>query len=285
MQTDVGGDYNGATNTENADLEDIDPPPACKDSARLPVPPGIAGANNNAGIVCTQNGGPPITCSDANCNATTPGGSCTFGAGETEVTLAGSSDPDNPIEYYFEGLEIRSNTDIIATGYVDIYINGDLLMNQNAGICSSGEAGSATVFGDGCEDSGNGSATARNSAPADILLYVYGETAAGGQNSTVDLTSNNDIYGRVYAPSASMTNINASSHVYGSVVAGGMCTSCGGGGGLDANSGVSWDEALASGVNDEIPTGAFFYEQRECLYGIVGDGAGTAYYDGSCRPE
>jgi hypothetical protein len=121
------------------------------------------------------------------------------------------------------------------------------------------------------------------------LLYAFGQSRDSacnvlGPTTTVIIDQNVHIFGRIYAPEASLTVIDNNSNVYGAVVAGGMCSGCGaGGGGAHNNAMVHYDAAIADMTQRNAS--AYAEYRKECYYGRLTSStpSGNEYFAaGSC---
>lgn len=125
-----------------------------------------------------------------------------------------------PATLVFANLSIESNSEVIVdatNGPVEIFIEGDFLMNSNTLLASS------------------------TWTPADIELNLLSnnivDPSVNVDLDEVDFNSNAELYGVVYAPNA-LVEINSNFELFGSLVAKQVH--------LDSNSFVHFDEALLS---------------------------------------
>lgn len=246
-------------------------PEACLPDNWLKVPDTITTVNDNSGMVCKNNAGNPIACQSG---CTDGSALCTISS-NTSLTLPGGPDKDNPKRYYFKGLTVSQNAKIVTTGFVRVYIEGDFKTNSNDLICGN------IALAD-CKDN-----PLPNSDPEQVYLHIYGQSNSNpGVTSTIDINSNTRIWGKIYAPAASMTVVDSQSHVYGSMLAGGMCSGCGTGGGVDANSGVHYDIDIQR--DNTVAQWLKLVSRKECFYGTYSSFAyvdSEGYGPGACKPR
>ena len=278
---DLGNDVDDAQEFPWDTVAPIESPEACDPEKWLDVKASKLN-NNNAAMSRTYPGSSNATCDDfwAECKA---GGCCKFCPSDVIVTLPGG-DAANPERYYFESLGTYNRAKMITTGFVEIYINGDLTIANNNTFCGNVlEAECCVDTNPDCPDEWP------DSPAAEVLLYAFGMSRDAGCNTldtytTVTVSQNAEVFAKIYAPEASQTIIDNNSNVYGAVVAGGMCAGCGGGGGVDNNAMVHYDAAIAN--TSTRNASAYTEYRKECYYGrlINNTPSGQEYYaTGSCR--
>lgn len=98
--------------------------------------------------------------------------------GNTTYTMAAGT-------YRFSSFKINGNAQLVTTGAVTIYVDGEITLN------------------------GNGVATASNT-PSNMIIY-------GTSDAKVTLNGNNSFYGAIYAPLAEF-EVNGNAKVYGSLI-------------------------------------------------------------------
>ncbi|MHC4198322.1 MAG: DUF7305 domain-containing protein, partial [Planctomycetota bacterium] len=265
----------------------VDPPEACTDEHKIIPRANIADNNDNSGMTCYDGSSTSTTC-PAECI----GGSamCTIGQGSVVyATLEGGAE-SSPKQYYFKGLAVESNSFVLTagTGYVEIYVEGDFWMKSNTVLCGSTDAADGSpiiAYTGGAQtdyDCGRTSNENLNTKTDEILVHVFGRNE-DNNNSTVVMESNGKIFGRLYAPDASQTNISSNSSVFGAVIAGGMCSGCGSGGGVNSNAGIHYDTMLEQTETKASSMG--LVSRKECFYGtlIAADDSGIERFAaGSC---
>jgi hypothetical protein len=156
--------------------------------------------------------------------------------GDTHVLSSGSYNFDSlllnatselvvhgPATLVFGSAELESQTSIIVdaqNGPVEIFVEGDFIMNSNTLIAS-------TTY-----------------SPLDIQLYLNSDNVIDPgvdvDLDVVDFDSNAQFFGTIYAPNANIV-INSNFELFGAVVAYDLH--------LDSNSEVHFDEALASSTH------------------------------------
>jgi hypothetical protein len=275
--SDSGGRIAIANITVGVTLAEVKSPEACNPDEWLEVKAGkTSNSNNEMSRDLLGN----TACQDS-WDLCVEGGCCTLCPNGVTVTLPGGTE-NNPKRYYFEGLSTDMNVTLITNGpgYVEVYVEGDMEIVNNATFCGNVDAGECYV------NTTPGGYHYPDSHAEQILLYGFGQSRDAacvqtGTDSTVIVDNNVHLFGKIYAPDASMTIIDNNAEVYGAVVAGGMCAGCLGG--VNQNAKVHYDAAIANTTARNASTRVA--NRKECFYGTLSgtpDEAGEYYAIGAC---
>ncbi|MDA8173023.1 MAG: pilus assembly PilX N-terminal domain-containing protein [Nitrospiraceae bacterium] len=301
---DSGGSVSGVTvdgtttqNNSNIQQSLVPPPVECNTTnPNIPqVPSNIATSNNDGAVAHSSSyssgcwgAGSGDDSGPYDCEVSTNG----------VLSLPGSSDPQNPDIYYYTSLKLGGDEEdddgeghggghpkIITTGYVRIFVQNELQLGNNAGICGNVLAGNCTAT------------STVAPAPADVFLDVYGGHRSGDdgegddEGAGVTMGNNSFMYGSLYAPTVSSTLKN-NFQIFGLAVLGpgsgdeeddsgedGHGDS--GAVSLDNGGAVHYDAALLQAIGS--PAGYTMQYRKKCLYGVMSAPNGQ-YMAGSCNP-
>lgn len=130
----------------------------------------------------------------------------------------------------YDSFTVTSNAELNIGDNTVIYVTGDFVLNSNSGIALDG---SVKIYVDGnITISSNGIINSTTNT-SDLMIFGSGPNAIAKQQ--ININSNSDFYGVLYAPEADVT-LNSNADTFGSIVGGTID--------IDSNSRLHYDEAL-----------------------------------------
>jgi len=106
--------------------------------------------------------------------------------------------------YYFSSFNVRANLDLFISGEVTLYVAGNFTLASNATLTVM-EGSSLTVYVTGIISFDSNQTTNQNTVPGPLNFTIYSSSASTSSTDfKVDIDSNTDFFGSIYAPLAAV---------------------------------------------------------------------------------